>query len=109
LLVTLEDWAGRVRYLVPSTDPSSPRFEPQGYWRGPVWAVVNYLIVVGFSEYGYSEMASRIRRDTPKLSETAGFSEYFHPLTMQGLGGGVFCWTAAVTWLGGSIQPRVSI
>jgi alpha,alpha-trehalase len=80
LLRTLEDWAQQVHYLVPSTDPRSPRFEPQRYWRGPVWA----------------EMAERIRQDTLKLCEVAGFSEYFHPLSGQGLGGGAFSWTAAI-------------
>ncbi|GEM82074.1 MGH1-like glycoside hydrolase domain-containing protein [Meiothermus hypogaeus] len=96
LLRTLEGWARQVRYLVPSTDPYSPRFEPQRYWRGPVWAVVNYLIALGFADYGYPEMALRIRQDTLKLCEMTGFSEYFHPLTGQGLGGGTFSWTAAI-------------
>ncbi|WP_299431099.1 trehalase family glycosidase [uncultured Meiothermus sp.] len=96
LLGTLEGWARQVRYLIPSTDPSSPRFEPQRYWRGPVWAVVNYLIALGFSEYGYAEMARRIRQDTLELAEGTGFSEYFHPLTGQGLGGGAFSWSAAI-------------
>lgn len=105
LLHTLEAWASQVRYLVPSTDPKSPHFEPQRYWRGPVWAVVNYLIALGFAEYGYPQVAERIRRDTLKLCETAGFSEYFHPLTGQGLGGDSFSWTAAI-YLAWSQNPH---
>lgn len=57
---------------------------------------MNYLIALGFAEYGYLEMALRIRQDTLKLCEMTGFSEYFHPLTGQGLGGGAFSWTASI-------------
>ncbi|WP_027883081.1 amylo-alpha-1,6-glucosidase [Meiothermus rufus] len=96
LLHTLQGWASQVRYLVPSTDPQSPYFEPQRYWRGPVWAVVNYLIALGFREYGHEQIAERIRQDTLELARRAGFSEYYHPLTGQGLGGRAFSWTAAI-------------
>ncbi|PZA07259.1 MULTISPECIES: amylo-alpha-1,6-glucosidase [unclassified Meiothermus] len=99
LVRTLESWAERVRYLVPSTDPTHPKFEPQRYWRGPVWAIMNYLIARGLVEYGYPEAAERLRQDALKLAELSGFSEYYHPTTGAGLGGGEFSWTAAmVLW-----------
>jgi alpha,alpha-trehalase len=93
---TLSDWAKQVRYLVPSTDPGSPKFESRRYWRGPVWPVVNYLIATGLSEYGYPELAERIRKDTLELIERSDFLEYFDPSTAEGLGGGHFSWTAAM-------------
>ncbi|GEM87984.1 MGH1-like glycoside hydrolase domain-containing protein [Meiothermus granaticius] len=96
LAQTLRSWAQQVRYLVPSTDPSSPRFEPQRYWRGPVWAVLNRLIAWGLEEYGQTELAERLRQDTLALVRASGFSEYYHPRTGAGLGGGAFSWTAAV-------------
>lgn len=96
LVRTLESWAEQVRYLVPSTDPGHPSYEPQRYWRGPVWAIMNYLIAQGFAEYGYPEAAERIHQDTLKLAELSGFSEYYHPTTGAGLGGGEFSWTAAM-------------
>ena len=41
-------------------------------------------------------LADEIKRHTASLIEHAGFSEYFDPITGEGLGGGAFSWTAAV-------------
>jgi glycogen debranching enzyme len=38
-----------VPWLVPSTDPDYLRFERLRYWRGPIWAVVNWMIADGFA------------------------------------------------------------
>jgi alpha,alpha-trehalase len=96
LAATLDRWRARVRYLVPSTSPEDPRFEPQRYWRGPVWAMMNLMIADGFRAAGAADVAGRIKADTATLISQAGFSEYFDPLTGRGLGGGDFSWTAAV-------------
>jgi alpha,alpha-trehalase len=93
---TLESWGQQVRYLVPSTDPGHPKYEPLRYWRGPVWAIMNHLIARGFAEYGHTDMAERIRQDTYQLFELSSFSEYYHPTSGAGLGGGAFSWTAAM-------------
>jgi mannosylglycerate hydrolase len=96
----LERWTRMVRHLVPSTSPEDTRFEPKRYWRGPVWAIVNWMIAQGFAESGAIDTAQRIRDDTAALISRAGFCEYFDPLNGDGLGGGDFSWTAAValTW-----------
>ena len=96
LMQTLESWGQQVRYLVPSTDPGHPKYEPLRYWRGPVWAIMNHLIARGFAEYGHTDMAERIRQDTYQLFELSSFSEYYHPTSGAGLGGGAFSWTAAM-------------
>ncbi|RKK03445.1 neutral trehalase [Pseudoroseomonas wenyumeiae] len=99
LAKTLESWLARVRYAVPSTDPAHPMFEPLRYWRGPVWAVVNWMIAEGFASAGQAAQATRIRADTRALIGREGFSEYFDPTTGQGIGGGTFSWTAAIELL----------
>ena len=93
---TVLRWAGHVQHLVPSTDPADPAFEPGRYWRGPVWCVVNWMLMEGFAASGHTDLATRIRADTLGLIETAGFSEYFDPRTGAGIGGATFSWTAAV-------------
>jgi hypothetical protein len=93
---TLKRWATKARFLVPSTDPHDPRFEPKRYWRGPVWGVVNLMIGKGFADAGASAIAARIRQDTAQLMQSQGFSEYFDPMTGTGIGGAHFSWTAAV-------------
>ena len=80
---------------VPSTPAFSPAFEPKRYWRGPVWAVVNWLIADGLRLNGADDLARRIERGTVQAIEKAGFCEYFDPTTGEGLGGDTFSWTAA--------------
>jgi len=96
----LIDQAGDIlkacRYGFPSWDPRSPAFESRRYWRGPVWAVVNYMMARGLEEYGEAALAARIKSDTLELIERAGFFEYFDPISGEGLGGGNFTWTAAI-------------
>ena len=101
---TLERWATQVSWLVPSTDPAFLGFEPKRYWRGPVWAIMNWMIADGFNGAGNTELSGRIRADTLALIEAAGPSEYFEPATGAGIGGVDFSWTAAIylLWCGGS-------
>ena len=88
--------ASQVEYMIPSFDPNSEGFDPQRYWRGPVWHVINNRIGLGLQEIGELDRSERVRRDTARLTEKSGFSEYFDPLTGEGLGGKSFTWTASV-------------
>ena len=98
LLAELEQWAANCNYLVPSFDPRDQRFEPLRYWRGPVWAMINYLISVGLAEAGATDWADRIRRSTKDLMSQSGMPESFDPITGGPVGGNHFAWTAAI-WL----------
>ncbi|MBU6497951.1 MAG: hypothetical protein KGJ41_06520 [Rhodospirillales bacterium] len=93
---TLDRWAARVPFLVPSCDPADPRFEPRRYWRGPIWAVVNWMIAEGLAAGGDAARAGRIRADTARLIREGGLSEYFNPTDGGGIGGRDFSWTAAI-------------
>lgn len=88
----------KVRYLMPSLDPEDPGFQMVRYWRGPVWAVVNFMIGTGLAEAGFDSEAERIRRDTLTLMERTGFYEAYNPIDGSGSGGDDFSWTAAI-WL----------
>ncbi|CAN7483893.1 MGH1-like glycoside hydrolase domain-containing protein [Bosea sp. LjRoot237] len=96
LAAELENWLARAPYPVPSTSPLDPRFEPKRYWRGPVWAVVNFMIAEGFARYEHMALATRIRTATLALMRNGGIAEYFDPTSGEGLGGGQFSWTAAI-------------
>ncbi|QRM29554.1 trehalase family glycosidase [Microvirga sp. VF16] len=91
----IERWLDGMVVGVPSTPAFSPSFEPKRYWRGPVWAVVNWLISDGLRLNGSEDLARRIERGTVRAIEKAGFCEYFDPTTGEGLGGDTFSWTAA--------------
>lgn len=94
----MQRWADGVRFAMPTVPADSPSFEPRRYWRGPVWAIVNWLLADGLARAGEAAFAGRLRRDTLDLIERHGFCEYFDPTDGSGLGGGTFSWTAAV-WL----------
>ncbi len=96
---TLRRWAGQVPHLVPSTDPAAPQFEPLRYWRGPIWAVVNWMIADGLDWAGEAALAAQVRADTAGLIDAAGTLEYFDPTNGAGAGGADFSWTAAIRLL----------
>lgn len=91
----IERWCDGMVVGVPSTAPFSRAFEPKRYWRGPVWAVINWLIVDGLRANAMNELAGSLERGTVRAIERAGFCEYFDPTTGEGLGGDTFSWTAA--------------
>jgi hypothetical protein len=93
---TLDRWRAQVRVLVPSTPPESPNFEALRYWRGPVWAVVNWMIADGFMRADDGQHAQQILAATRSAIELAGFGENFDPLSGAAGGGGTFSWTAAI-------------
>ena len=105
LLRTLREMSDRVTYLVPSYDPRSPLFDHVRYWRGPAWAMVNWMIAQGLRDCVETGWADRLRDDTWKLIKNGGFAEYFSPLDAQGCGGGTFSWTAAI-WLAWGLQEQ---
>ncbi|MFN8722428.1 MAG: MGH1-like glycoside hydrolase domain-containing protein [Rhodospirillales bacterium] len=104
LAQTLQRWRMVVPFGVPSTDPNHAGFEPKRYWRGPVWAIVNWMIAQGFDAETEPKAAWGIRDDTASLIRRGGFAEYFDPTTGEGLGGGSFTWTAAVALAWGLLE-----
>lgn len=96
MAATLRRWTGQVRCAVPSTAPDDKRFEPLRYWRGPVWAVVNWMIAEGLAGSGEPALAAELRAATTQMIAHGGFSEYFDPRDGTGIGGAEFSWTAAV-------------
>jgi hypothetical protein len=87
----------RVKALA-SSPADAPGFDQRRYWRGPVWAVINWLLIDGLRRNGAAALAEDIRLGLLSAMENAGFAEYFDPLTGEGLGGDAFTWTAAA-WL----------
>ncbi|MFQ3174893.1 MAG: hypothetical protein ACI8W0_002020 [Flavobacterium sp.] len=95
-------FGGEDMYLFASFDPTSERFNPKKYWRGPVWINLNWILYNGLKDYGYYDIAARVKSDTFELLTKGGFREYFDPRKSEhkedpkGLGGNNFSWSAAL-------------
>jgi hypothetical protein len=81
---------------VPSYDRYGFAFFPTRYWRGPVWANINWFLMRGLERYGYEEQAKRLRNTIVALCNEQGFYEYFDPTTGFGHGSDLFSWTASL-------------
>lgn len=103
-MLTGPRWAGhpRLRWaLPPSTSPESPAFNPECYWRGPVWPVFTWLLTWALHRDGETEVAARLRSVSLEQLGDETFAEYYQPITGAPLGSLNQSWTAATAldWL----------
>ena len=90
------------KYGLATENPSSPRYEADGYWRGPIWAPSSMLIVEGLAAMGEVELASKISRKFCDMAARSGMAENFDALTGQGLRDLAYTWTSSVFLLLGN-------
>ncbi len=81
----------------PATEPvSSPHYEDDGYWRGPIWAPSTALVEDGLRHSGFPDLADTVSERFRALCERSGFAENFDARTGAGLRDRAYTWTAAV-------------
>jgi glycogen debranching enzyme len=82
----------------PATESvDSPLHEPDGYWRGPVWAPSTFLIFDGLRDAGETALAREMaRRFCDTCAAEPGMYENYNALTGQGLCDPAYTWTASV-------------
>ena len=56
-------------------------FDPDVYWRGPVWPQLSYLFYVAARRHGRHELARRLARATTAAVLANNFAEYWNPYT----------------------------
>lgn len=95
------EWMSASSYAIASTDPRESKYEPQRYWRGPVWLHINWMIALGLEYNGQLDTALKVKDKTNTLFRENKFFEYFNAETGEGCGGDDFSWTAAIAmyWL----------
>jgi hypothetical protein len=80
----------------PATElPTSPQYEADGYWRGPIWAPSTVLVEDGLRRAGHVELADDISARFRALCERSGFAENFDARTGAGLRDRAYTWTAS--------------
>jgi len=90
------DWLKETEYGMSSTYAKCAEFEPQRYWRGPVWLHINWLLALGAEHYGLTEESEQLKQASERLITEVGYFEYFNSKTGAGCGGDEFSWTAAI-------------
>jgi len=86
----------------PATEALKSKFyEPDSYWRGPIWAPTTYLLVDGLRRGEHIELATKIARGFCEMirDRAGGNYENFDAITGKGLRAPGYTWTASVHML----------
>ena len=84
------------RHGLATESPRSPEYEPDGYWRGPIWAPPTMIVVDGLNRCGERALAQDLARRFCDLCLRSGFAENFDALTGAGLRDRAYTWTSSV-------------
>ncbi|GAA2153522.1 alpha-glucosidase [Kitasatospora kazusensis] len=88
------------RLPFPTVARSSPYFDPEGYWRGPVWLDQAYFALEGLRRYGFTadarDLTARLLAVASGLTGGAPLSENYNPLTGAARNSPNFSWSAAL-------------
>ncbi len=93
LLNEKEFWT---EFAIPTVAISEPKFSAKGYWRGPMWVNINWMLYRGLLRYGFKDVARQLLQKTIAAVKKSGFREYYNPLTGEGLGARQFGWSTLV-------------
>ena len=74
----------------------SPKYNPDGYWTGPIWGPSTYIAVTGLDRCGFTDLADEVSDRFCKLCGMSGFAENYDALTGKGLCDLAYTWTASV-------------
>ena len=86
----LTDWGVSTEQL------DSEDYDPDGYWRGPIWAPVTLIMIDGLRAADEVELARDIARRFVDLCTRSGFAENFDARTGQARRDTAYTWTASV-------------
>jgi hypothetical protein len=106
LLNPKEFWG---EYVLPSISRDDPAYVEQYYWRGAIWAPMNYFAYEGRKRYGYDVVADELVKKTYSLvkknwDETGGLYENYDSINGKGDPGGAqttihYSWSATLPLL----------
>lgn len=83
-------------YAIPTVSANEKKFSARGYWRGPMWVNVNWMLHRGLLRYGLKSVAAELLEKTIAAVRKSGFREYYNPITGEGRGAKQFGWSTLV-------------
>ena len=83
------------RFGLATESPSSGRYDPDGYWRGPIWAPEMMIAIDGVRACGDEVLARELALRFCRMCDKGGFAENFDALTGAPLRDKAYTWTAS--------------
>jgi len=85
---------------LPTVAKDNLSFDPNEYWRGPVWLDQTYFGIVGLRNYGYSKEANilteKVFNNLEGLLNDMPINENYNPLTGDPLNAPGFSWSSSM-------------
>ena len=75
---------------------TSKLYEPDGYWRGPIWAPAMMILVAGLEDSGETEFAHDLEARFCRMALKSGMSENYDAVTGAPLRDSGYSWSASV-------------
>jgi hypothetical protein len=83
-------------FSIPNYNMDREEYNPQNYWRGPIWINMNWMLYHGLKFYHFDRKVRSVMIDLLALVRNYGFHEYFDPHQGIGYGTDCFSWTASL-------------
>jgi len=96
-LAKLAEDPGRFYPGMPSVSFDNPEYRSSAYWRGPAWVNISFFAFKGLRDYGFGDLAQRMRGNLLGWlnQNTDSLYEYYDSRDGKGLGAHAYGWTAA--------------
>lgn len=75
---------------------ASAFYQPDGYWRGPIWAPTTLIFVDALKSLNAHHLSRELALKFCRLTSTSGMAENFDAITGEGLRDKAFTWTSSV-------------
>ena len=100
MLPMLQDTAKFSTYIpFPTIAADNPKYNPRGYWRGPIWLDQTYFAIRGLRNYGYNQLADEYTLQVfdrlSGLKEGAPIHENYGTHTGERLKAPHFSWSSS--------------
>jgi len=83
-------------FPVPTISIANENFEPNRYWRGSAWVNINWFIYKGLKDYGFENIANKLREKSMAMVKKSGFCECYNSINGKGKGTKDFCWSGLI-------------
>jgi glycogen debranching enzyme len=83
-------------YGIASESPQSKLYNPDGYWRGPIWAPATLLIIDGLKSLKENNLAEELAKRFCNTCNKNGFAENFNALSGEALRDPAYTWTSSI-------------